>query len=162
MRNLLLLITLLVAIVFTGCEKEESEPAQTLSQFIVGVWRSDAQSIDNGQGGEMAVYYTASFYNNDMYYIEMDLTRDAVASFDTAGFTPFTVNNETNVISVTEPDWVFDNEPSTGEVTDFNVEWVEGTHTMTWTPVGAPEEAPLIWTFWHDIPGIEATHTLPD
>ena len=162
MKKILFPIALLFAIVFTGCEKDESKPAQTLSQFIVGVWRSDAQSIDNGQGGEMVVYYTASFYNNDMYYIEMDLTKDAVASFDTAGFTPYSVNNETNIVSVTEPDWVYDDVASTGVVTSFNVEWAENTHVMTWTPVGAPEETPIIWTFWHDIPGIEPTHTLPD
>ncbi len=156
-------MAMLFAIVFTGCEKDESKPAQTLSQFIVGVWRSDNDSIDDPEGGKMAVYYTASFYNNDIYLIEMaESIEDGGSRLDTAAFTPYSVNNETNVISVTEPDWAFDNEPSTGELTSFDVEWVENTHTMTWTPVGAPEEGALTWTFWHDIPGIESTHTLPD
>lgn len=182
MRKISLLITVLFAIVFIRCEKSESteqaEKAPNLSEFIVGVWRSDDQYIDDGEGGEVLVYYTASFYNDSTYTIEMAHSlQEGGARIDTAGFTPYTAYGTYTEyggggISINNPDWAFDSIPcwtfniySDHEDAKFNIEWVEGTHTMTWyllVDSWVPSLPFIIWTFWHDIDGIEAMHTLPD
>jgi hypothetical protein len=163
MKKILFLMAMLFTIIFTGCEKEESQQQQ-LSEFIVGVWRSDDQTIDDGQSGEILIYYTNSFYPDGTYTTEMSHSLvDGGGRIDTATFTPYVLNNGTNVISVNDPDWALDNEAPTDEIINFDIEWIEGTHTMTWTPsAGQSSDIPtIIWTFWHDIEGIEGTHTMP-
>jgi hypothetical protein len=56
----------------------------------------------------------------------------------------YTVNDETNSITIDEPTFPGD-EPS-GETVSFDVTWVEGGNTMTWTPIEGNDAPILVWT----------------
>ena len=121
MKKLLFAIGIVFAMAFAGCEKEQDP--QLLSDFIVGgEWVYE--QIEELQ----TLTFTGEFFSNGTYVLSLT-DGNITLSFDG----DWSVDNETNVLSLDEPDIEQDGE--TG-LAYFNVVWTEGVDKMVWTQIG--------------------------
>lgn len=133
------LILIMGAVILQSCEVEEDEePAQALTEFVIGEWYS--QVVDLGEV-ETDIYFLVDI-EKDFYTLSMT---DGTTTIDLppAGYV---VDNDANVITIDQPQFP-DDEPS-DEVVSFKVSWEEGGDVMTWLPVDPLEDdvPTLIWT----------------
>ena len=130
MKKVLFLFAVLTAMVFASCEKE-ADP-QLLSDFIVGgEWVYE--QIEELQ----TLTFTGEFLSNGTYVLSLT-DGNVTLSFDG----DYSINDDTNVLTLDEPDIEQDGE--TG-VAVFDVVWTEGVEQMVWTQVGDPTNV-LTWT----------------
>ena len=126
MKKILFTIALLTAMIFTGCEKEESP---VLSEFITGgewVWTQieELQSIT----------FTGQFLTNGTYLLELT---NGVLTENYDG--NYSIDDDTDLLSLDQPGI----EPT--EIIVFEVDWEPGVEEMHWAQVGDPTNA-LDWT----------------
>ena len=128
-------ILIMGAVVLQSCEEEE-EPPQPLSAFVIGEWYSQDLML-----GDTEAFFLADI-GADHYTLTL------VVGDESAELLPkgYTVNNETNVLTIEQPQFPGD-EPSDEKI-PFKVTWNEGGDVMTWLPVDPLEDgAPTInWT----------------
>jgi len=129
------LILIMGAVIIQSCEEEE-EPAQTLSAFVIGDWKSQDLLL-----GDTEAHFLADIEPNQY-------TLTLVVGEESAELQPegYVVDNDANTITIDQPQFPGD-EPSDEKI-PFNVTWVEGGNTMTWLPIDPLEnDAPtIIWT----------------
>ena len=129
------LILIMGAVIIQSCEEEE-EPAQTLSAFVIGDWKSQDLLL-----GDTEAHFLADIEPNQY-------TLTLVVGEESAELQPegYVVDNDANTITIDKPQLPGD-EPSDEKI-PFNVTWVEGGNTMTWLPIDPLEnDAPtIIWT----------------
>ena len=131
----ILLAMFLTLGVFTSCEEEE-EPAQTLSAFVIGEWKSQDLLL-----GDTEAHFLADI--EDDHYTLTLVVGDESAELDDKGYT---VDDEASTISIDQPTFPGD-EPS-DEIITFDVLWMEDGDTMSWLPVDPlDEDTPtIVWT----------------
>jgi len=103
-----------------GCEEE-----MTLSEFIIGTWKSQELRLGDSPLGVV----TAVIRADNTYVLTFTLS-DGTMSI-TALPARYTIDNDNNQITIDEPDYPGDNETPTGTET-FAVEWNENNPVMTW------------------------------
>ena len=129
MKRALFLFAVLTAMVFTSCEKEEP---QVLSEFIVGgEWVYEQIEV------LQTLTFTGQFFNNGTYVLSLT-DGNVTLSFDG----DYSINDDTNVLTLDEPDIDQDGET---DIVVFNVVWTEGVEQMVWTQIGN-ETNVLTWT----------------
>lgn len=136
MKTVLLAFALVAAMIFTGCEEEE-EPAQTLTAFVIGEWESQDLLMGDTEAHFLADFETGFF------------TMTLVVGEESATLpkTAYTVDDESNVITIDQPQ--FPGEEPSGDKIPFDVIWDEGGNTMTWLPVDPLEDdgpPTIVWT----------------
>lgn len=121
---------------FTSCEEEE-EPAQQLSEYVIGKWQSQEVML----GETSAVYFYVNIQEDVYTLILTDGENES--PLPVAGYT---VDNDANTITIDQPTFPGD-EPS-DEVVPFDVIWTEGVDVMTWVGKDTGDDSPptLIWT----------------
>jgi len=138
MKKLLFIILAMFLTIgtFTSCEEEE-EPAQALSEYVIGKWQSQEVML----GETSAVYFYANIQEDGYTLILTDGENES--PLPKAGYT---VDNDANTITIDQPTFPGD-EPS-DEVVPFDVIWTEGVDVMTWVGKDTGDDGPptLIWT----------------
>jgi len=129
---LFLMLAIFATTIFTSCEKEPDP--QLLSEFVIGEWQSQDLLL-----GDTEAYFTVNIESNQ-YTLTLHVG-DQFAELPVEGYT---VDNENNVITIDQPQMPGE-EPS-DDVVPFNVTWVEGGTTMTWTPIEGSDAPTLQWT----------------
>ena len=135
MKRLIYLIGIIFATTFfIGCEKEDP---QLLSEFVIGSWESQEIYL-----GDTPVYFTVDI-DATSYYLSLT---DGTQSIDLpAG--DYMVDNDLNTITIDHPQFP-GNEPNDDYIS-YDVTWLEGGNTMTWTPYDSPPDSDppvLVWT----------------
>ena len=129
MKKVLFLFAVLTAMVFTSCEKEES---QVLSEFIVGgEWVYEQIEV------LQTLTFTGQFLNDGTYVLSLT-DGNVTMSFDG----DYSINDDTDVLTLDEPDIEQDGET---DIAVFDVVWTEGIDKMGWTEVGDTTNV-LSWT----------------
>jgi hypothetical protein len=131
----ILLAVFLTMGMFTSCEEEE-EPAQALTEFIVGGSWVYTQ-IEYNLTHVLELTFTGAFYADGTYVL---LLSDGT---NTVGFDGnYSIDDKLNQLTIDEPD--IENEGETAQ-TVFVVEWQEGIDVMTWLPVDPLEDNIMEW-----------------
>jgi len=138
-KTLFIILAMFLTIgMFTSCEEEE-EPAQALSEFVIGKWHSEVVDLGDVQTD---IYFMVTI-TADNYYLSMT-DGDNTVDLPQAGYV---VDDDANTITIDQPQFP-DDDPS-DEVVSFKVTWEEGSDVMTWLPIDPLEDdAPptLVWT----------------
>jgi hypothetical protein len=131
------LLLLLVTVLFIGvsCEKDIK-----LSEFAIGKWKSQELNLGDSPLGS----FTATIKTTNMYVLTFTLS-DGSASI-TCPETGYTIDDDKNQITITEPDFdPNDNQTPTGTQI-FDVEWNKDSKVMTWIPQNGGDAPTLVWT----------------
>jgi len=136
-KAILILLAMFLSIgMFTSCEEEE-EPAQMqLSEFVQNKWESQDLLLDDTEA-----YFLAEIFNG--FYTLTLVVGGESAELPKAGYI---IDDMDNIITIDQPQFPGD-EPSDEKI-PFDVTWVEGGTTMTWTPVySSGDDAPptIVW-----------------
>ena len=134
-KYLFIMLAVFAMTIFTGCEEEE-EPAQALSEFIVGGEWVYTQ-IEYNVTHVLELTFLGTFYANGTY--DLTLT-DGTNTLEFDG--NYSINDDLNQLTLDEPDIEQDGET---DVIIFDVAWIEGVEQMVWTEVDDTENV-LTWT----------------
>jgi hypothetical protein len=116
-----------------GCEDE-----MTLSEFVIGTWKSQEFRMEGLSGNFTAVT------KGDNTYVITFTTLDGTWSL-TALPARYTIDNDNNQITIDEPDWPGDNVTPT-EIHRFAVEWNKNNPVMTWRALTDAQPPTFTWT----------------
>jgi len=133
-----LLIAMFFAFSFTSCEKDEP---MLLSEYVIGEWQSQELVLGDSPFGT----FTVVIKTTNKYVLTFTLSDNSQSI--SCPETGYSIDNVGSQISITEPDFdPNDGETPTGTQT-FDVTWIEGGNTMTWTPGNGGSDAPTLqWT----------------
>ena len=134
---LALMLALFAGLIFTSCEVEEDEePAQALTEFIVGgnwVYTELDYSNPTHVG---TIIYNANF-SDGHYGLSVS---DGTAFIEVYG--TYTVDDSENILTISNP---FYEEGDSDEFNSFVVEWQEGIDEMYWSDTENGSDDVMKW-----------------
>jgi hypothetical protein len=118
-----------------SCEKDKEV---LLSEFVIGEWDSQEVLL-----GETPIVFKVHINTDGNYVLSLSDGTTAVILPEAW----YKVDDGDNTITIRQPDFDSgDGVTPTDEVT-FDVLWKAGGNSMTWTPVDAEDDTPvLVWT----------------
>lgn len=144
MKKIALILALFAGFFFMGCEpvEEEEEPAQALTEFIVGgnwVYTEYDYSVPT----HVSVVIFTGLFNADGSY-ELILS-DGNQEMEFIG--TYTIDDVENELTISNPFYV---EGENDEFQTFAVEWQEGIDEMYWSEPNDPGSDVMKWVRNYD------------
>jgi hypothetical protein len=131
---ILCIATILIIGIGFSCKKETP-----LSDFVIGTWKSDSLLL--GDKGSAKVCFSAIIKTNDTYVLTL---LQGTQSY-TCPATGYSVDNDKNTFTLTEPDFDPNDGVTPTDTQTFDVV-TNGKSKMTWTPQVSGGAPTMIWT----------------